>query len=261
MSYVIAFVTFPESKGSTFPVECFRDDLSVDEEVIVRRTDGKIRKAIVSQLQYLNWDCRARIECKASEATTDKMGHLVLPQNLPVRVGLVTSNALIAALKGKGWIPLKRTQMYSAIFANANSTLRAHILIRRNGVDLQLLPDEGSQKPRPHSQWQNSIGDGRSVRHALAHTTFNLFKGICRFADSFVANEGNLDRYFVAVGRADKRTPELKAIGDAKRLEQRENIDELGDIYYAASSGDGGPAYLSDGVWITAGGSFHDWGR
>src|SRR5690554_7154074 len=73
MSYVVAFVKFtPNSKE--FPVNCLRADLVRGDDVIVRRADGSLRYAIVTQSQYLNWHCMACIECKKAEASIDGEG-------------------------------------------------------------------------------------------------------------------------------------------------------------------------------------------
>ncbi len=63
MSYIIAFVSFSES-DKEFPVQCFRTDVKPNDEVVIRRSDGKLRLAKILHTKYLNWDCKGKIECK-----------------------------------------------------------------------------------------------------------------------------------------------------------------------------------------------------
>ncbi|MDI5834422.1 hypothetical protein ODY93_22985, partial [Shewanella xiamenensis] len=84
-----------------------------------------------------------------------------------------------------------------------------------------------------------------------------LFEGVLRFSNSFLSNEENMERYFVPQGESDKRTEELKK----QAGERKSSRNEMLDIYDACSNGDGGPAYLGDGMWISPGGGLHDWGR
>ncbi len=258
VSYIIAFVKFPESNTS-YPVDCLRTDLKTGDDVWIRRRDGKMRSAIVTSLKYLNWNCSARIECKVSEAPLDEQGYIALPKGTPFTIGVATADEFVVHLRQRGWIPLKpRSKTFRSVLVHTNETESARIFIRKNGIDLQVVPGKKETKPKPFSLFEGSFNDGRLVRHTLAHTTFNLFEGLLRFSDSFLKNEGGYDRFFKPVGSGDKRTEELKSKSEEKKRERR---DELMDIYHASSDGSGGPAYLSDGVWITSSGRLHDWGR
>jgi hypothetical protein len=253
MSYIVAYIKFPLS-DKTYPVSCFRSDLAVNDRVIVRRIDGSLCDVIVTELQYLNWDCRAKIECKTSESSIDDNDQIILPNNSPMAIGMVTADVFIANLKERGWIPIRpRQNLYKAMVVNTNNTQTAYIFSRRNGIDIQLLPTASEKKPRAFSPYQGSLTEGRVVRHYLAYTSFNLFEGVIRFSNSFLQNEPNLDQYFVPVGCKDKRNDKLKAMGNSTGRIR----DEMDDIYDACSSGDGGDAYLGDGVWITPGGGHY----
>ena len=254
MSYIIAFVKFTDSEEK-YPVGCFRTDLKIGDSVVVRLADRRLRPAVVEKLQYLNWTSTAYIECTISEASQESDGTLNLPTGSPLHFGLATHQALARSLKGSGWIPLKHyLRTYMIIFSLSNETQTANILLRKNGVDLQILADRHELKPAPMSVYEIPLTQGQVVRHYLAHTTFNLFEGIHRFATAFASNDGNYDRFLTSVGSKDKRTPEQKAKSRLKR-------NEMQDIYGAVSDGSGGPAYLGDGVWMTSGGGMHDWGR
>ena len=257
MSYIIAFVKFPESNTS-YPVDCLRTDLRIDDKVWVRRSDGKMRSAIVDSIKYLNWSCRARIECKVSEAPLDDQGYIVLPSGTPFTIGLATAKEFVSHLERRGWVPLKpRSKGFRSILVNVNARDTARIFVRKNGVDLQVVSGRKETKPEAFSLYEGSFNDGRLVRHTLAHTTFNLYEGLLRFSDSFMNNENNYDRFFTPVGSGDKRTDDLRLKSEFKNGERNELID----VYNAASSGDGGPAYLSDGVWISSSGRLYDLGR
>lgn len=257
MSYIIAFVSFSEIEKE-YPVQCFRTDLRAGDEVVVRRADGKLRLAFISKLQYLNWDCNGRIECRRKEASIANTGNITLPKGSPLHKGISTSDAFTKALKDSGWVPIKsRQKMYRAVLANINEENVSYIFARKNGIDIQIIPRTDDHPIKPYSYYEKSLTEGRTVRHSLAHTTFNLFEGVLRYARSFQSNEKDLDRYFVPQGSSDKRTEELKK----KAIERKTSRNEMLDIYDACSDGSGGPAYLGDGVWIDSGGGLHDWGR
>jgi len=261
MSYVVAFVKFtPNSKE--FPVNCLRADLVRGDDVIVRRADGSLRYAIVTQLQYLNWHCMACIECKKAEASIDGEGAILLPKGAPLKFGMLDPESFSRALKSRGWLPVKKTQkMYIEILALANNNAVAFIYLRKNGIDLQILPKVSNEPIRAYSLSQRSLSEGKVVRHSLSQTTFNLYEGIIRFADSFARNDSDLDRYFVPQGSKDRRTEELRRKSEAEKRAKKNARSEMQDIYDACSDGSGGPAYLGDGMWITSDGDTHDWGR
>ena len=254
MSYIIAFVRFPES-DSDYPANCFRTDLQKGDAVVVRLGDGRLRPAVVEMLQYLNWQCRAVVECKVSEAVETGDGTLTSPPGSPLHVGLATHQALARVLKVGGWVPLlHRSNVYTILFSFTNKTQTANILFRKNGVDLQILPERLPAAPVPMSSCDVSIAIGQVVRHHLAHTTFNLFEGIHRFAKAFANESGDYERFFVSVGSRDKRTSKQKNNSPRPR-------NELLEIYGAISGRSGGDGYLGDGIWIDSGGGMHDRGR
>ncbi|MFQ2221357.1 hypothetical protein ACK32A_00890 [Aeromonas enteropelogenes] len=258
MSYIIAFVCFSES-DKEFPVQCFRTDIKSNDDVVIRRTDGKLRLAKVLHTKYLNWDCKGRIECKKSECTFDPLGEVILPKGCPLIYGLSTPELLIKELKSSsGWTQIRSKQrIYRMVLANLNFTSIAYMFFRRNGVDIQIVPRVGDEIVKPYSIYIGSFTEGKVVRHSFAHTTFNLLEGLQRFSNSFLRNENDLERYFVPQGRSDKRTEDLKK----QALERKNSRDEMIDIYNACSDGRGGAAYLGDGMWISSDGNLHDWGR
>lgn len=256
MSFINAFVKYSET-GKEYPLDCLRDDLVPGDEVLTRRSDGKLASGVVVRTEFLNWQCGARIECKLSEARINADGLPIPPSNSPFVLGLTTNEALVAALKGRGWVPQKRGNVHRYVLAFTNDVQTAFILIRSNGVDLQLLDSKLEGAMQPYVVQQLSVTQGKFVRHHFSHCGFNLYEGILRFAQAFEINSGNYDRYFVSVGASDKRTEALKEDSKQRRAERSKESS----LYDALSLGDGEPVYLSDGVWITAGGGVHDWGR
>lgn len=210
LSYIVAFVDLDEHT-KPIPVECYRTDLIVGDQVVVSVDDGSLRRAIVVELQNLNWSCRHRIECKASEATETSKGQILLPGESPVRVGICTEESFISAAQAIGCIPVKPShRTYRLILLAENAKIRARIFLRKNGIDLQLVDKDPNGLPEPYSIVNSSLSEGQSVRHYYSHTKFNLFEGILRFCRSVMNDEPDLSRYFIAVGSNDKRPEEFK---------------------------------------------------
>lgn len=260
MSYIIAFVQFSE-QGDTYPVECFRTDVNVGDAVLVQLPKRPLTPATVVQVRFLSWKCAGHIKGKVSEAVQENDGYWAL-RNSPAVVGLATNEVFIAALKLRAWVPMKRGHVHMAALTNNNESASANILVRRNGIDLQILPARRSGSPRPFELTQESVTEGRLVRHYFSHTTFNLYEGVLRFAGSFTANEGNYDRFFKSVGSSDRRTEEQKQeAAEGKRSRAEGEANGMSDYYDMVSDGSGQPIYGGDGIWIGPGGSMHDWGR
>jgi hypothetical protein len=263
MSYIVAFVQF-STRGDVYPVECFRTDISVGDAVLVQIPERRLASATVVQVRNLSWKCVGQIRGKISEAVQDQDGYWSLGA-CPTVVGQATNEVFIAELKRRGWIPLKLGNVHMAALTNSNGTGSANILVRRNGIDLQILPARRESVPRPFSLSQESVSEGRFVRHYFSHTTFNLYEGILRFASSFMADEGNYDRFFKSVGSSDRRTEEQKHETENRRRLRTESsdgeADGMAEYYDMMSDGSGGPIYAGDGIWVGPGGSMHDWGR
>lgn len=236
MSYIIAFVRFGETEMD-YPVECFRTDIKQFDEVMVRVSNSTLKSAIVERIAYLNWNCKGRIECKVSESSAQ----------LAKTFGLATAQATVDHLRLSGWIPLKPvSKQYQIGVTHCTYTQTANIYFRANGVDLQIMSGRRASTPKPFSRVSFSVGEGRVVRHFLSQTTFNLYEGIARFADSFLSNERNLDRYFKSVGSRDKATQEVK-----NRMLRGDPEAEMSLRRALAGCEDGmGKIYLSDGVYI-----------
>ena len=152
--------------------------MTVGDDVVVRRKDGRLFVAPILQIKFLNWDCGGRVECRRDEATIDDKGNISLPKGSPLVYGLSTHNAFIKALISVGWVPIKPKQKtYRIIFANFNSDKVSYVFIRRNGIDIQILPHGSCSIIKPYSFYESSITEGQFVRHSLSHTKFNLFEG------------------------------------------------------------------------------------
>lgn len=259
MSYIIAFVQFAKQKD-VYPVECFRTDIDVGDVVLVHMPNRRITPATVMEVRYLSWQCSGQIKGKLSEAVQDKDGYWSF-HNCPSVFGFATNEIFVDELKRRGWVPLKRGNVHMAALTNSNRTLSANILVRRNGIDLQILPTRRSALPRPFTVSQEGISLGRVVRHYFANTNFNLYEGILRFSDSFMAEEDNYDRFFKSVGSSDRRTEKQKQDAQKRRWSRSEDeVNGFRDYYEMVSDGSGEPVYGGDGMWIDSGGSLYDEG-
>ena len=257
MSYIIAFVKF-STLGNTYPVECLRTDIKVGDAVLVHMPNRRLTNATVEQIHYLNWRCSGQIRGKVSEGVRGEDGYWKL-RNSPAVIGFATNEVFVAELKRLGWVPLKRGHVHMAALTNSNQTASANILVRRNGIDLQILPSKRNAMPRPFGLNQESITEGRVVRHYFAHTTFNLYEGILRFSVSFMSDEGKYDKFFKSVGSNDRRTEKLRQEAERRKCMNAEReSDVLSEYYDEMSDGSGGNVYLGDGMWVGAGGSLHD---
>lgn len=260
MSYIIAFVKFTDS-GAAYPVECFRNDLTVGEQVLVQYPKRPLAVATVLDLAFLNWNCSGRIRCKLTEAERALDGHWN-PQRPHVVVGLVSGDALASGLSDLGWVKLKPRQIYRFAMTYSNAESSANVLIRKNGVDLQILPLREVHPVIPFRTVQENPREGRFVSHYLAQTTFNLYEGILRFADSFMADCDNFDRFFKSVGSSDRRTEELKQQSASRKANSNESDSyTYGDYHRDCSDGSGSAVYAGDGVSIGSGGRIFDDGR
>lgn len=243
ISYLIAFVRFSESELD-YPVECYRTDIKPSEEVVIRLANSTLKSATVVRMAYLNWDCKGRIECKLSEAATKKLSPEHKLDIAEITVGLTTIEAMMISLRKTGWTPLKPvSKQYRIAASHCNKTQTANIFFRKNGVDLQILAGLPSSRPGNFSNINISLSEGRVVRHFLSQTTFNLYEGINRFAISFLANEGNYDRFFKPVGSSDRATQEVK-----NRVHDS-GSESLRDALAGCEDG-AGRIYLSDGIYL-----------
>lgn len=231
MSYIVAFVRLPGT-SKEYPVRCFRTDIKPEDAVIVELFGDRFEIGRVSTIKYLDWDCKARVVCKVGEGEITSRGVQFAP-GTPRSVGIVSGEMLIARLRERGWTSYHSlVTTYRMVLAFNNEIQTARILVRRHGVDFQVLPDLQALPPAL-SQASVATTEGRFVQHFLAHTTFNLYEGAIRFAEAFERNEGNYDRFFVSVGKKDRRTVEQKAAAARAKRAGREDCG-----FYWRGSGD-----------------------
>ena len=246
LSYIIAFVEIDGSEGD-YPVNCIRNDIRPGDEVIIRLPERGLRRARVVRTDYLNWNCKGRIECLLSETVLNANGVRVPPMDAPRVIGLTTMDAATAHLQINGWIPVKWTKTYRKCLVNSNATRTAMIMFRKNGVDLMVSPTRAESLPRPYTTFGHQFLGGLSVRHHLSMTKFNLYEGIARFAHSFMADEGNYDRFFKAVGSLANDPMQVARRVKSSGIEERE--ESLRSVF-AGCEDHSGAIYLGDGVYI-----------
>ncbi|RWH73051.1 MAG: hypothetical protein EOQ86_26395 [Mesorhizobium sp.] len=139
MSYIIAHVAFDRS-DRTYPVNCFRTDVMIGDDVVVRMKDGALKWAHVADLNYLNWGCRHTVECLAREADFTRSGIFLPPGESLSVCGMARPLDLAMHLNKIGWIRRRpANRAYRVVFTAANETRTGLILLRKNGIDVQIL--------------------------------------------------------------------------------------------------------------------------
>ncbi|MES0022315.1 MULTISPECIES: hypothetical protein [unclassified Mesorhizobium] len=211
--------------------------------------DQALKWARVADLNYLSWGCRNTIECLAREASFTKDG-IVLPpgEALSVR-GLARPYDLAVHLYGIGWIPRRpANKAYRMAYTATNQTRTGLILMRKNGIDVQITESLPTEEMRPNSLLRTSRTDAPFIEQQFHGSLHNVFERTANFAEAFLRNEPGLEE-MVAPLRTTKTLPRRP-----HRMPEEE-------ILYSAFGGTVGPIYLSDGIWLTADGRLYDWGR
>ncbi|MEI2806818.1 MAG: hypothetical protein V9G18_13020 [Albidovulum sp.] len=249
MSYIIAHVIF-DNTGNTYPVNCLRTDLKIGDEVVVKMSNRPLKWARIADINYLNWNCQNTIECLASEAKFTKDG-IVLPSGDSRSVnGLARPYDLAVFLYKIGWVPRRAaSKMYRMAYSAQNRTQTSLILMRKNGIDVQIINDTSMDKMIPNSALSISRSDGPFIGQPFHGSLSNILERTADFAQAFLRNEENLEA-MVEPLQTTKILPKPPP-------KVREGEDDL----YSALGGAGEPIYLSDGVWLTSDGGAHDWGR
>lgn len=236
MSYIIAHVAFGETSQS-YPVNCERTDVRVGDEVVVRVHEQGLKWAKIVDLNYLNWNCRNSIECLASEAEFSTTG-ITVADAFKVN-GLSNFQQLAVSLFQKGWTPrIAANRSYRKAYSATNVSQTCLILMRKNGIDVQVIEALPNSKIAANSRLSTSQKDGPFYCQTFHGSLNNIFERIDVFATAF------LD------GRAapDKMLREQKAEKVLPKPPQRPLNDDL----YSALGGSGEAIYLSDGVWLSS---------
>jgi len=242
-------VAFDKS-GKTYPVNCLRTDIEVGDEVVVKMNNRPLKWARVDDINYLNWDCQNTIECLASEATFTAEGIALSPgESLSIK-GLARPYELAVQLFKMGWLPRRAaSKMYRKAYSAVNQTQTALILMRKNGIDVQIIDGLPSEEVKPNSVLSISRTDGPFIGQPFHGSRHNILKRTASFAEAFLRD---------ATGLEEMITP-LKTTKVLPSPPPRTRSGE--DDLYSALGGSGEPIYLSDGVWLSLGGGAHDWGR
>lgn len=249
MSYIIAHVAFDKS-GKTYPVNCLRTDIAVGDEVVVKMNNRPLKWARVDDINYLNWGCQNTIECLASEAQFTADG-IVLPpgESLSIK-GLARPYELAVSLFKMGWVPRRAaSKMYRMAYSAANQSQTALILMRKNGIDVQIINGLPAEGMKPNSVLSISRTDGPFIGQPFHGSLHNILERTLSFAEAFLRNATHLEEMITPL-QTNKALP-------SPPPRMRSGEDDL----YSALGGSGEPIYLSDGVWLTSGGGAHDWGR
>ena len=142
-----------------------------------------------------------------------------------------------------------------------NETKTLVILVRRRGIDML-------ETSIPHSEMINESGllsvsmqraGDRFVELSYIDSEVSIHNQLLEATNAFLNNQEIADSHFVRQGIGPKEWG-AKYGDKSKPAEGQSASSEMQDIYYAASSGDGGPAYLGDGMWVSPNGSIEDRG-
>lgn len=252
MSYIIAFVSYANEER-TYPVSCWRTDIKPGDAVVVQQGHGShvLKWARVDRLLFLNWECKHHIACLASEARFDSLG-ILLPKPIPMFAGLSRPEEVWHHLRQSGWTRCPTvSRLFKSAFCRHNGRQFANIFFRSNGVDIQIINGNVNEALTTGGELSFFQRDHFTVvRHTLSHSHLNLFEMIVRFAEAFQNDAGQYEEFLKPVGKSDRRTDALKQMA----AEGREGKD-----LYAALGGYGGaPLYVSDGLYLTAGGIWTD---
>lgn len=250
MTYLVAFLKFPHSSYE-YCANLVRTDIAVGDDVLVRTRDDRYGPARVTLIEYLDWNCSAWVLCKMSETIGTPDGPR--PAKPAFAVGLTTIWQMSKHLWSKGWHPAEGNRsLYKKVYGYNNGQDFARIMMRTHGIDFRIDPGARISQSAPEVYVPPRMG-----RHFLAGTGFNLYEGAARFADAFMANTGDYDRFFKPVGQKSWRPSHL-----IKRLPprpERERKSQEPDLY-GMLGGDGtGHVYLSDGLYLGPGNSWHDY--
>ncbi len=252
MSYRIAYVQFPNiagqfpTKEKSYPVNCFRADIKVDDYVIVNLPNQKfsIKKAKVISVAFLNWDCKNNIVCLVSEFLREKGARAYLYQ--PSDGKIHTENDLRKFLIENKWkLEKPYSKTWRAFFFANNKKQSAIIMFRKNGIDFQIFPKIVIPDRSACGKIHASISIGKVARHGYYKSEVDLFEFTAKFGASFVKNTSQYDEFFKSKGQPRPRYSPPR--------------DEMQDIYDTLSSGDGEDVYLNDGVWLCSDGSIRNW--
>lgn len=175
----------------------------------------------------------------------------------------MTRDEMVAALQAMGF---KRQSTVSAKWKGAlfhsNGGKTMLVLVRTRGVDVlvsTLTRDEMSTADgllRVSSQRPgDNFGD-----FCYTDSPVDIHTHVVALAELFLKNEPIPGEYFSKLGIG--RSQWARTYGNnSHRSPAAQARSEMQEIYEAACGADGEPAYLGDGVWVTAGGSLEDRGR
>ncbi len=251
MSYIIAHVAF-DQKGETYPVNCYSDDVVIGDDVVVRKKDGALKWARVADLNYLNWNCGNTIECLGREATSTRDG-IVLPPGESRSVRRMTRPVDLAMhLNGIGWIRRRpANKAYRVAFTAVNERSTGLILLRKNGIDVQILPGLPDEEMKRDSLLRTSRLASPFFEQGFERSQQNVLKRMAAFAEGFLRDGPGLEDLLVPL-RSTKPLPRRPP-----RVCESNGADDL----YSIFGGTGEPVYMGDGIWLTSGRGAHNWGR
>lgn len=235
MSYIVAFVHFPESKD-LYPVSCWRSDIKEGDAVVVRmesRGDA-LKRADVAYLAYYNWNCANWIECLWSEAKLTRDG-IILPNPPRRHNGVNRPVDVWNVIKEYGWrLHRVRSRTYKFACSARNATSVCYLFFRKNGVDIQVI--DLAAAPATDDDvlgFASTVGDVN--RADCRNTDTNFYVYICELAKAF---SDNRDR--TGVKSPSRSARHIPWSGPTKAEQDTNWRDAFKDTN----------GYLHDGQWL-----------
>jgi len=185
-AYIIAHVAFDNS-GKTYPVNCFRTDVRIGHQVVVKMNKGPLKWAQVVDTNYLNWSCQNSVVCLANEAQFTVDGIILPPGDSLTIKGLTRPSELATRLFKLGWVPRRAaSKMYRMAYSAENRTQTALILMRKNGIDVQIIDGRHPKVIKPNSVLSIRRTDGPFFAQTLHGSLNNVFERTAAFGAAFL---------------------------------------------------------------------------
>ncbi len=246
MSYIIAHVAFRDGEQS-YPVNCFRDDIVMGDQVIVRGSEGNLKTAKVVSINFLNWNCKNTIVCRASEAIVDD-GRITVPPELAWVRGLTRPEDLYRDLAARGWRRRKpRSKSYRLALSYERPDATARLFFRMNGIDLQVLRGDKKLHDSENLECSFAPSVGEVLRNAYHQSGINVLEHVKALAVAFQGGTVDLSPYWKEHGEANRTPIELKS-----------RPHDFASVLYDVLGGDGGDVYIGDGQYLSKAGRWID---
>lgn len=153
---------------------------------------------------------------------------------------------------------IPRTSSWRVAFSATNESSTIIFLLRARGIDFKMY--EGLRAFEADGKGKIYTDGGQLVRNYYNESDVIVFEWILEIASRFITN-APLDKSMLVGQGKPWALRRARMIRNEYGSDESQASAELREIYDAVSSGDGADAYLGDGVWLGADGSWSDRGR